>query len=484
MKKILLSLFVLAVVGFTAKVQAQCTIAQSSILVNIKSITSNGGGGCTTVFDLTFDISNNGGNKWSFIHFWDAGKYPTVSYHNGPGPQKTELNGGAGFPKPLLTTIAIDYNSGPPAISGTYGADPGNIFPQTSGGISVTRTTVGANQRFYIQNISVTSANCNPLNLKADVWSAQDAGGGNVGCGVSGLSVQADEPLLRGLIFCNTPRQYTVSIQTKTTRNVTWNVYQDVGTLGVFDAADQAALLDGPRTESNTGDPAGIIYQTHGPYTLPGGSGSLYNIWIVATASGVTNSNAIFVTNSCAPLPVDFKSFTATRNHSNVLLKWETSTEKNNTGFAVERNTTGSWEQVAWVATQAAGGNSNDILSYTYNDLNDVKGVSQYRIRQVDIDARSKYSEIRSVRGENQIGQITVYPNPSSDGKVNVVFENGNVIRDVSVIDMSGRTVKLMKGVTSTSITVDNLLPGMYTVRVVVPSTGDQVVQKLVVNKH
>jgi hypothetical protein len=239
--------------------------------------------------------------------------------------------------------------------------------------------------------------------------------------------------------------------------------------------------MDGPRTVSNPGD---ATFHGYGPYPLPGGPGSLYNIWIVATASGITNSNAIFVTNTCAPLPVDFKSFTATRNHSNVLLKWETLSEKNNTGFAVERNTTGSWEQVAWVVTQAPGGNSNDILSYSYNDLNNVKGVSQYRIRQVDFDARSKYSEIRSVRGENQAGQITVYPNPSSDGKINIVFENGNVIRDVSVVDMNGRTVKLMKGVTSSSVTVDNLVPGMYTVRVVVPSTGDQTVEKIVVNKH
>jgi len=52
------------------------------------------------------------------------------------------------------------------------------------------------------------------------------------------------------------------------------------------------------------------------------------------------------------PLPVGFKSFTAARNHSNVLLKWETSFEQNSNGFAIERNIRGHWEQVAFVPSQ------------------------------------------------------------------------------------------------------------------------------------
>ena len=232
--------------------------------------------------------------------------------------------------------------------------------------------------------------------------------------------------------------------------------------------------------------------------TVPGGADYTTNSFIAAcsdvitiritrfTASngncqGGTCGNIIVIQES--PLPVTFSLFNATRNLSNVLLKWETSTEENNTGFAVERNITGAWEQITWVPTQAPGGNSNDLLIYSYTDLNNAKGVTQYRIRQVDLDGRSKYSEVRSVRGENQRGQITVYPNPSPDGKVNIVFDGGNVVRDLSVIDMSGRIVKQMRGVTVSNITIENLVPGMYTVRVVVPSTGEQIIEKLVVNK-
>ena len=149
-------------------------------------------------------------------------------------------------------------------------------------------------------------------------------------------------------------------------------------------------------------------------------------------------------------LPVTFKSFNAARNRSNVSLKWETASEQTNSGFAIERNTRGNWEQVAFVPTQAAGGNSDALLTYSLSDLNSEKGISQYRIKQIDIDAKSKYSEVRAVRGEGQAGKTTVYPNPSSNGRVNVVFEDATVTRDISVLDMSGRIVKQFRGVTNT----------------------------------
>ncbi len=192
----------------------------------------------------------------------------------------------------------------------------------------------------------------------------------------------------------------------------------------------------------------------------------------------------VSIANNCIALPVNFKSFTATRNSSNVLVKWETSSEVNNSGFAVERNVNGTWIQVAYVPTQAAGGNSDDLLTYTFNDLNSNKGVSQYRIKQIDIDAQSKYSEVRSVRGDGQAIKTIVYPNPSTDGKVNVVFEDSKQTREVSVMDMSGRLIKQFKGVTNNNITIENLTPGIYSLRVFVPATGEQAVQKIVVNKQ
>jgi len=184
-------------------------------------------------------------------------------------------------------------------------------------------------------------------------------------------------------------------------------------------------------------------------------------------------------------LPVAFGAFTATRSNSVVALKWTTATESNNLGFEIQRLVgSGSWQTLSFVATQAAQGNSATDLTYTYTDLNQTKGITQYRIKQIDIDKRSKYSEIRAVRGEGQKGKTIVYPNPTNDGKVNIIFEDVNGNRDVSVSDMTGRVVKQMKGITTNNIVVNNLTAGIYTVRIVNNETSEQEVQKFVVNKR
>ena len=184
-------------------------------------------------------------------------------------------------------------------------------------------------------------------------------------------------------------------------------------------------------------------------------------------------------------LPVSFRAFTASRSNSIVALKWTTVTESNNLGFEIQRLIgNGNWQTLSFIASQAAGGNSSSDLTYTYTDLNPTKGISHYRIKQIDIDNRSKLSEIRAVRGDGQKGKTIIYPNPSSDGKVSIIFEDVDGIRDISVTDISGRVIKQMKGITNNNIVVDNLTTGIYTVRIVNNETGEQEVQKFVVNKR
>jgi hypothetical protein len=203
---------------------------------------------------------------------------------------------------------------------------------------------------------------------------------------------------------------------------------------------------------------------------------------------GTTLSNSILKylphPSGCFILPADIISFNAVRNSTNVSLKWQTASEQNCRGFAVERNNgNDAWREVAFIPSQAANGNSASLLTYQYIDANDSRSITQYRIRQVDMNNRYKITEVRSVKGLAQNGSLVVYPNPTSDGKINVAFDNTSAIREISVIDMAGRTVKQMKGVTSNSIVIDNLLSGTYTLRVIVPSTGEISVQKIIVNR-
>jgi hypothetical protein len=184
------------------------------------------------------------------------------------------------------------------------------------------------------------------------------------------------------------------------------------------------------------------------------------------------------------PLPVVFKSFDATRSRSNVAVKWETSTEIDNAGFNVQRNIGGAWQTVAYVPSQAPGGNSQATLTYSFNDLNTTKGISQYRIQQVDFDGKNKFSEIRAVRGEGQLGKTTIFPNPSNNGNASIVFEDANVKRDVSVVDMTGKVIKQWRNVTNNNLQIENLPSGIFSIRILAVETGEQIVEKIVVNKR
>ena len=103
---------------------------------------------------------------------------------------------------------------------------------------------------------------------------------------------------------------------------------------------------------------------------------------------------------------------------------------------------------------------------------------------QLDIDGKQSYSQIRAVRGEGQKGKTIVYPNPSSDGKINVVFEDKEVSRNVSLTDVNGRVIRQWKNVLSNTLQIENLMSGFYTLRIINSETGEQIVEKIVVKNR
>jgi len=182
------------------------------------------------------------------------------------------------------------------------------------------------------------------------------------------------------------------------------------------------------------------------------------------------------------PLPVHFKSFSATRSNSSaVSISWTTASEQNSKGFNVQKNVNGEWKTIAFVSTQAQGGMSTSDLNYSFTDVNNEKGITQYRIQQVDLDGRFGYSNIRAIRGDGVGGKLVVYPNPSVDGKINVVFEDNIGFRDVQVSDMQGRIIRSFKGINNNILVIDRLTSGFYTIRVNNKNNGATSVQKFVV---
>ena len=122
------------------------------------------------------------------------------------------------------------------------------------------------------------------------------------------------------------------------------------------------------------------------------------------------------------PLPVELTSFTAKVFGSSILLNWQTSTEINNYGFEVERNTlinplsrretegSGVWQKIGFVI---GNGNSNSPKSYSFADDKVSSGEYSYRLKQIDNDGQFKYSDIVSAFYSLTDFQLFQnYPNP------------------------------------------------------------------------
>jgi len=284
MKKILFSFFLLTLFVFN-KVNAQCTIAQSSIKIsNIVSVSN--GTTCDVTFTLEFDIAGNGGNKWSFVHIWNANAAPSpaIDWNSKPKPDLGLLQDGAGSTTAtLLNTISLDYSGSDGNI-----VTPRNYFPASadvnptvqSTGITATKVS----GHFKINGIKISGVDCgNELNLQADVWSAQDQNGNNVACGTSGLSFVANDPVLRGQVVCNSPRSFTMSIHTTETRNITYTAYADANDNGIIEATDTVAanILKSPTNVSylnvnisNPGSSDPTVFSNYGPFQYQSANGT------------------------------------------------------------------------------------------------------------------------------------------------------------------------------------------------------------------
>lgn len=185
-----------------------------------------------------------------------------------------------------------------------------------------------------------------------------------------------------------------------------------------------------------------------------------------------------------AIMPVTLSSFTAARNKNAVTLKWETATEANNTGFEILSSTdNGAFRKIGFVASKATGGNSNGKLSYEYVDAHPGKGLTLYRLRQIDMDGKSQLSEIRSVKGEGIQGAITIFPTPSTTGDVSISI-SGMQSYDLYIIDMNGRVIREHRSSSAGYVKVSNLQSGMYMVKVVDAKTGEQISEKILVNRR
>jgi hypothetical protein len=179
-------------------------------------------------------------------------------------------------------------------------------------------------------------------------------------------------------------------------------------------------------------------------------------------------------------LPVNLKIFKARAEDNNkVRVLWTTAYEKDNAYFDIERSTDGvNFTPVGRVP----GKNSNGVLTdYIFYDYHAMKGISFYRLKQVDVDTKFSYSPIERVRNDNTDVSIDVYPNPVPGTEFKIdLYRNVPGTIDVLVYDQSGRLELKQQFSNDNVLTINHhLAAGMYTVKIT--ATGLNTTRKLLV---
>jgi len=520
MRKILLSLMAVFISATFFKTSAQsgclggannCELAIANAVVSITGQNCNYGGDpnkTEVFFNAEFDLTYNSGNKYIFFHTWLLADYPNYfPCSSGAMSSPKNSNGaklGSAIDAPGMSflDIALDNNVARGAVGvpvnvpilTTYAPDNTVVLisGSNSPGMTVTKTYVSGNtDHFIATNLRVIiNAACNtPIIVKTDVWSTNGSSATSAQCWIANLGQSFNDPSISLVKVCTaSPFKYDIGMLTASTTDihVVYRLYAHDPLLGPDPLGTDPLLFT-----SDT-----IIFKNTTPFdpaptNLPSpycciSPWASFDLYVKVTGREFSNTIATpLIAQTCETLPVNLKSFTAVRNNSYVNLKWETAQEEDNKGFDVQRKlSNGAWQNIGYVETKAVNGTSGSPLSYDFADPNNAKGITQYRLRQLDINGKQSYSLIRSVRGDGQKGKTIVYPNPSNDGKVNVVFEDKDVSRNVSLTDVNGRVIKQWKNVLSNTLQIENLLTGFYTLRIINSETGEQIVEKIVVKNR
>lgn len=135
-------------------------------------------------------------------------------------------------------------------------------------------------------------------------------------------------------------------------------------------------------------------------------------------------------------LPVSLIAFSAHADEQVVTLSWATASELNFDYFAVERSLNGSnFEEIGQVVGH---GTTEERHDYSFVDNSPFIQKLYYRLKTIDFDGYSEYFNIAAVDfgGDKK---IWVYPNPVTDGFINIQFNfMPEIGTEIQVTDMRG----------------------------------------------
>jgi len=198
------------------------------------------------------------------------------------------------------------------------------------------------------------------------------------------------------------------------------------------------------------------------------GDGKTLNTWWNGYENDNLKSFTFYMDGTGTMLPISLSLFTATVEDENVRIRWQTSSETDNSYFEIQRSANGvDWEYAGWAE---GAGNSTTVKKYSKLDQEPLKGISYYRLKQIDLDGKFSYSQTRSVTFPKEViplfNKFTASPNPALNS---ITIELVGSITDnvIDIFTLQGKSlakeISIIKiNDLSYSIDISKLVRGSY----------------------
>jgi hypothetical protein len=176
------------------------------------------------------------------------------------------------------------------------------------------------------------------------------------------------------------------------------------------------------------------------------------------------------VATAAGTLPVRFGDVKATHSSNGVSLQWSNLSESDVASYTIERSSNG--RGFAQVAQVYAAKNDGGKASYQQVDAAPLNGTSYYRIKAVETNGKTVYSDIIRMNIDGGTASLLLYPNPVrgktltlslnnlAAGKYTVrIYNNTSQVVSNQALDHSG-------GSLTETVAITTLKPGVYTLEV------------------
>jgi CshA-type fibril repeat protein len=188
------------------------------------------------------------------------------------------------------------------------------------------------------------------------------------------------------------------------------------------------------------------------PLSTFGGSPSTIKYYSIDAQGSASNEATI---TFATVLPIELSQFKVIAKEDYNLISWKAQSEKGFSHFELLK----SKDLIEFYDLQKV--NTNESKNYSFQDKENIVGVTYYQIKMVDIDGKIQYSKILSVIQESKASNWIVYPNPIKGGKVSINYTKQ--INEVKLYDMTGKLISNnLKFDKDTIYLIENCTSGEY----------------------